>query len=228
MWRGQPGQPRWRKVGQVSRGQTGFAVSSECHAALGESFPGFCRVNCFVWTLCQQLHICMVVHKADAVDEREAWGCWRVVPQRRIPIMWFGWRAWLPLPCCKWPLGMLCAPHPGSWLEGEWLLYSLSILSRELIYFSDLQCRHLFETCQGSVLGLWVLYNIWVVRHWHRLLREMVDTLTLKTSKVRMDGALSTWWSCRCPCSLQGSGTRWSLKVFSNRNDSVILWFYDI
>ena len=30
-----------------------------------------------------------------------------------------------------------------------------------------------------------------VVRHWHRLPREVVDDPSLETSKVRLDGALS-------------------------------------
>ena len=40
---------------------------------------------------------------------------------------------------------------------------------------------------------------------------------------VRLDGALSTWWRCRCPCSLQDSWTRWPLRIPSNSNDSVLL-----
>jgi len=40
--------------------------------------------------------------------------------------------------------------------------------------------------------------------------------------KVRLDGALSTWWSCGCLCSLQGIWTRQPLGVFSNPNDSTI------
>ena len=35
------------------------------------------------------------------------------------------------------------------------------------------------------------------------------------------------WSSCRCPCSLQGSRSRWSLKIPSNSNCSVVLWLYD-
>ena len=39
-------------------------------------------------------------------------------------------------------------------------------------------------------------------------------------SQGQAGGALSTWWSCRYPCSLQGSWTRWPLKVPSNFCDS--------
>ena len=35
-------------------------------------------------------------------------------------------------------------------------------------------------------------FTVRVVRHWHRLHRQMVDTLSLDTSKIRLDGALST------------------------------------
>jgi len=41
-------------------------------------------------------------------------------------------------------------------------------------------------------------------------------------------GALSTWWSCRCPCSVQGCWTRWPLGVPSNSNGSVILWVWAV
>ena len=51
-------------------------------------------------------------------------------------------------------------------------------------------------------------FTIRLVRHWHRLPREVVGALPLKTPKVRLDGALSTWLSCRCPCSWLGSWIR--------------------
>ena len=51
-----------------------------------------------------------------------------------------------------------------------------------------------------------------MVRHWHRLPREVVDAPFLKMCKVGVDGALSTLISCRCPCSLQESWTRQTLK----------------
>ena len=38
------------------------------------------------------------------------------------------------------------------------------------------------------------------VRHWHGLPREVVGA----TSQGWAGWALSTWWSCGCPCSLQG------------------------
>ena len=36
------------------------------------------------------------------------------------------------------------------------------------------------------------LFTIRVVRHWHRLSREVVDAPSLQTLQVRLDGALST------------------------------------
>jgi len=65
------------------------------------------------------------------------------------------------------------------------------------------------------------------VKHWHRLLRDRMDVLSLETVKVRLDGALSTCSTCRSLCLLQGSWTRWPLSVPSNWNDSTILRFYD-
>jgi len=41
--------------------------------------------------------------------------------------------------------------------------------------------------------------------------------------QVRLDGALSTWSSCRCPHSLQGGWSRWLIRVPFNSNDSMIL-----
>ncbi|KFQ72883.1 hypothetical protein N335_12993, partial [Phaethon lepturus] len=34
-------------------------------------------------------------------------------------------------------------------------------------------------------------FTVWVVKHWHRLPREVVDAPSLATLKVRLDGALS-------------------------------------
>jgi len=59
-----------------------------------------------------------------------------------------------------------------------------------------------------------------VVRHWHRLRREVADA---RSREVRLDGAVSTRSSCRHPCSLQGSWTRWPFTVPSNSNNSMIL-----
>ena len=35
------------------------------------------------------------------------------------------------------------------------------------------------------------IFTVRVVRHWHRLPREVVDAPSLETPKVRLDGALS-------------------------------------
>ena len=53
----------------------------------------------------------------------------------------------------------------------------------------------------------------------------MVDSPSFETLRVRLDGALSNLICCRCSCSLQGSWTRWPLRVPSISNNSMILWF---
>ena len=42
-----------------------------------------------------------------------------------------------------------------------------------------------------------------VVRHWNRLLSEVVDAPSLEALKASLDGA--TWSRGRCPCLLEGS-----------------------
>jgi len=46
---------------------------------------------------------------------------------------------------------------------------------------------------------------IMAVKHWHGLPRE-VDAPSLETLKVRLDRALSTWWSCSVPVHCRGVG----------------------
>jgi len=41
------------------------------------------------------------------------------------------------------------------------------------------------------------------VEHWHRVPIEAVVSPPCRHPRAE-DGALSTWWSCGCPCSLQG------------------------
>jgi len=38
-------------------------------------------------------------------------------------------------------------------------------------------------------------------------------------------GPWPTWCSCRCACSVQGSWTRWPVRVYCNSNDYMILWY---
>jgi len=64
------------------------------------------------------------------------------------------------------------------------------------------------------------MLTIRVAKHWNTLHREEVDAQSLETFKIWWTGPWATWLSCRGPCSLQGSGTRWPLKVSSNSNDS--------
>jgi len=61
---------------------------------------------------------------------------------------------------------------------------------------------------RGSVLGqmLFIISLLW--RH----------------SRWGWTGLWATWTSCRCPCSLQESWTRWPLKVLSKTKTSMILF----
>jgi len=61
-----------------------------------------------------------------------------------------------------------------------------------------------------------------VVRCWNRLLSDMVDAPSLDTFKARLDQALDNLISLWCPCSLQGSWTRWPSEVPCNSEDSMI------
>lgn len=56
--------------------------------------------------------------------------------------------------------------------------------------------------------------------------RAVVGAPHLETFKISTDRALATWFGGRCPCTLQRGGTTWLLKVLSNTNNSVVLWFF--
>jgi len=49
-------------------------------------------------------------------------------------------------------------------------------------------------------------FTIRVVRHGHRLPREVVDAPSLMTLKARLNGALSTWSSVSVPALCRGFG----------------------
>ena len=68
-------------------------------------------------------------------------------------------------------------------------------------------------------------FKQWVMMHWNRLPKEAVGAPSLEALRVRLEGALSTGLSCRCPCSLQEGWTQWPLKVPSNSIDSMDFLF---
>jgi len=47
-----------------------------------------------------------------------------------------------------------------------------------------------------------------VVKHWHRLPREVVDAPSLETFKARLDGALSNLIQLKMPLLIVGGWTR--------------------
>jgi len=64
-----------------------------------------------------------------------------------------------------------------------------------------------------------------LMRHWNKWPREK-GTLSLETLKAGWLRFWVIWSSCGCPCSLQGSWTRWHLRVPPNWHDSMILWCF--
>jgi len=62
-----------------------------------------------------------------------------------------------------------------------------------------------------------------VVKHWHRLPREVGDAPSLETLKARLDGALSNLIWLKMALLTGGGWTRWPSEVTSNPNYSMIL-----
>jgi len=80
--------------------------------------------------------------------------------------------------------------HPSFWLKGPYSLYSFI-----------LQC---FDCCK--------CFWEWVVG-WNRLPIDVVDANPWGLSRQGWIRPWATLSSCACPCSFQGSWTRWPLKV---------------
>ena len=86
-------------------------------------------------------------------------------------------------------------------------------------------CLHFNSRYQMSHLYLLLLFiiifTVRVMRHWNRGGRRSVPGDT--QGQAGQSSEMSPWLSCKCPCSFQGSWTRWPLRVLSNTNKSVIL-----
>ena len=65
--------------------------------------------------------------------------------------------------------------------------------------------------------------TVWVVRHWHRLPRDVVDAPSMETFNARLDQALGNLMELWYPCALQGSWTGWPSDIPSNSKASIIL-----
>jgi len=111
--------------------------------------------------------------------------------------------------------------HFTSWSTLDCVRGSALLLVRQTVYsinkyFKLKECRHSLDIRKKSS-------TMRVVRHWNRLPRDVVDALSLETFNVRLDQALGNLMELWCPCSLQGSWTRWPSEVPTNSKDSVIL-----
>jgi len=62
-----------------------------------------------------------------------------------------------------------------------------------------------------------------VVKHWHRLPREVVNAPSLETFKARLDGALSNLIELKMSLLTAGGWARWPLNVVSTPKHSMIL-----
>jgi len=62
-----------------------------------------------------------------------------------------------------------------------------------------------------------------VVKHWPRLLREVVDAPSLETFKARLDGTVSNLIRLKLSLLTAGDWARWSLRVPSNPKHSVLI-----
>jgi len=81
--------------------------------------------------------------------------------------------------------------------------------------------------CEGVYFFQQQSSMAWLVEHWHRLPREDVDAPSLEGFKARLHGALGSlsWWVTILPTA---QGWNWMiLKVPSNPNHPMILWFYN-
>jgi len=65
-------------------------------------------------------------------------------------------------------------------------------------------------------------FTVRVMRHWHRLARDVVDAPSLEAFKARLDQALGSLMELWCPCALQGVGIDGSQEVPSSFEDSMI------
>jgi len=68
-----------------------------------------------------------------------------------------------------------------------------------------------------------MFFTMRVVKHWHRLPREVVDAPSLETFKARLDGALSNLIWLKMLLLIAGGLDQMTFKGLSNPNYSMIL-----
>lgn len=102
--------------------------------------------------------------------------------------------------------------------KGNYIPSKLSTFppSLPMQYWCITTCGADWLTAVCWMMGSSAVFNCWAGLHYCII-------FWLKASKIGLDQALSTWASCGCPYSLQGSGTTWPSKVPSSSNDSMTL-----
>ena len=108
--------------------------------------------------------------------------------------------------------GCCCEPHlqdmKKSWYRSS---YARMVLSSDLKGLFILTHGLLVALCPWETLVSSFDLVMWFVPGMEGRFRQIQAELW------------ATWSSCRCPCSLQGSWTRWPLKGLSNSSSSMIL-----
>jgi len=100
-----------------------------------------------------------------------------------------------------------------SWIC-YWYIFRKVFKTDKLIWITN-------YTIKNKYLQLYLQREVWC---WNRLPSVVVDALSLNAFKVRLDKAMGNMIQLWCPCSLQGSWTRWPSEVPSNSKDSMIVW----
>ena len=81
------------------------------------------------------------------------------------------------------------------------------------------------ESFYNPSIQILILTELWILNLIRRPVAQKGSGCPIPGDTQGQAGwALSTRWSCGCPCALRGSWIRWPLSVPSNSKDFMILW----